>query len=72
MEKDEAYVPKTRATLGIPADASESTIKEMLEDTPIFTLLMLIRQQLLAFDAYLCEYPRLQAAHLYVLLSDRP
>ncbi|RPD52977.1 linoleoyl phosphatidylcholine delta-12 acetylenase [Lentinus tigrinus ALCF2SS1-7] len=53
MEKDEAYVPKTRTDLGIPADASDSAIKEMLEDTPIYTLFMLVRQQIFAFDAYL-------------------
>lgn len=62
------YVPKTRSDLGIPpepqsqsdtdsaAHAQASTdinYTEYFEDTPIYTLLMLIRQQLFAFPAYL-------------------
>ena len=53
MEKDEAYVPKTRSDLGIPADATEHDVHELLGDTPIYSLFMLIRQQIFAFDAYL-------------------
>ena len=54
MEKDEVYVPKTRSDLGIPkAPNHEIDWEEIFGDTPIFTLFMLIRQQLLAFPAYL-------------------
>ncbi|KAJ6587373.1 fatty acid desaturase-domain-containing protein [Mycena sp. CBHHK59/15] len=53
MERDEVYVPKTRSDLRIPRHATETNYEEIFGDTPIFTLLMLIRQQLLAFPAYL-------------------
>jgi hypothetical protein len=55
MERDEVYVPKTRSDLGLPAeaDADDDTYEELLGDTPIYTLFMLVRQQLLAFPAYL-------------------
>ncbi|CDO78053.1 hypothetical protein BN946_scf184616.g2 [Trametes cinnabarina] len=54
MERDEVYVPKTRSDLGIPPE-SEGKIDydEYFGDTPIYTLFTLIRQQLLAFPAYL-------------------
>lgn len=49
------YVPKTRSDLGIPKDG-EATFdyEDYFGDTPIYTLCMLIGQQLLAFPAYLC------------------
>ncbi|KAI5118825.1 hypothetical protein M0805_009403 [Coniferiporia weirii] len=54
MEKDEVYIPKTRSDLGIPTqDSEEFDYSEYFGDTPIWTLMMLIRQQLLAFPAYL-------------------
>lgn len=55
MERDEVYVPKTREDLGIPDEARGHTIDydEYLGDTPLYTLFMLMRQQLLAFPAYL-------------------
>ncbi|KAK7050206.1 tRNA-dihydrouridine(47) synthase [NAD(P)(+)] [Favolaschia claudopus] len=54
MERDEVYVPKTRSDLGIPQQVhDESIYDEILGDTPIYTLFMLIRQQLLGFPAYL-------------------
>ncbi|KAG6834402.1 hypothetical protein H0H93_009832, partial [Arthromyces matolae] len=55
MERDEVYVPKTREDLGIPEAhvATEIDYDEILGDTPIYTLYMLIRQQVLAFPAYL-------------------
>ncbi|KAI0827411.1 fatty acid desaturase-domain-containing protein [Trametes gibbosa] len=54
IEKDEVYVPKTREDLGIPSDAAEEfDWEEHFGDTPIYTLYMLIRQQLFAFEAYL-------------------
>lgn len=56
MERDEVYVPKTRSDLGIP-NAPENGIHwhEYFEDTPIYTLFMLLRQQFFAFPAYLCK-----------------
>jgi len=55
MERDEVYVPKTKADLGIPDNATENDTNwsEYFEDTPIYTLVRLILQQLLAFPAYL-------------------
>ncbi|KAF8059791.1 fatty acid desaturase-domain-containing protein [Lyophyllum atratum] len=55
MERDEVYVPKTREDLGIPDEAEgvEIDYEEIFGDTPIYTLYMLIRQQVLAFPAYL-------------------
>lgn len=56
MERDEVYVPKTRSDLGIPPeDSGVIDYEDYFGDTPIFTLFMLIRQQLLAFPAYLRE-----------------
>ncbi|KAK7062767.1 hypothetical protein VNI00_000256 [Paramarasmius palmivorus] len=52
MERDEVYVPKTRSDLGIPKEGPIDW-DEIFGDTPLYTLLMLIRQQLLAFPAYL-------------------
>ncbi|KAK7693162.1 hypothetical protein QCA50_002728 [Cerrena zonata] len=54
MERDEVYVPKTRSDLGIPnLPNNEIDWDEYFGDTPIYTLYMLCRQQLLAFPAYL-------------------
>ena len=55
MERDEVYVPKTRSELGIPREADGHTVdyEDYFGDTPIYTLFMLIRQQVLAFPAYL-------------------
>ncbi|KAF7320734.1 Linoleoyl phosphatidylcholine delta-12 acetylenase [Mycena chlorophos] len=67
MERDEVYVPKTRTDLGLPSldHATALDYEEILGDTPLFTLFMLVRQQLLAFPAYLLlnvsgqqRYPR--------------
>ena len=57
MERDEVYVPKIRSDLGIPkeSDGAEIDYDEYFGDTPIYTLYMLVRQQLLAFPAYLRE-----------------
>lgn len=56
MERDEVYVPKTRSDLGIPKAAQhEIDWEEYFGDTPVYTLFMLIRQQLLAFPAYLSK-----------------
>ena len=55
MERDEVYVPKTRAELGLPPAHAAHAIDydEILGDTPVYTLLMLVRQQFVAFPAYL-------------------
>uniref|UniRef100_D8Q6U0 Fatty acid desaturase domain-containing protein n=1 Tax=Schizophyllum commune (strain H4-8 / FGSC 9210) TaxID=578458 RepID=D8Q6U0_SCHCM len=55
MERDEVYVPKTRAELGLPPahEARAIDYDEILGDTPLYTLFMLVRQQLVAFPAYL-------------------
>ncbi|KAH8102899.1 fatty acid desaturase-domain-containing protein [Cristinia sonorae] len=54
MERDEVYVPKTRSQLGIPKlENHEIEWEDYFGDTPIYTLLMLLRQQFLAFPAYL-------------------
>ena len=67
MERDETYVPKTRSDLGIPADATSNEVEHLFEDTPLYTLFMLIRQQIFAFDAYLCEW--YTALPLYINLT---
>lgn len=54
MERDEVYVPKTREDLHIPELSNEEIEwDEIFGDTPIYTLFFLIRQQVLAFPAYL-------------------
>ncbi|KAF9453347.1 delta 12 fatty acid epoxygenase [Macrolepiota fuliginosa MF-IS2] len=54
MERDEVYVPKTRTDLGLRREGDPKLdYDEIFGDTPIYTLFMLIRQQLLAFPAYL-------------------
>lgn len=52
MECDEVDIPKTRSDLGIPKDIRESDYEDYLGDIPIYTLCILLRQQLLAFPAY--------------------
>jgi hypothetical protein len=57
MERDEVYVPKTRKDLNIPEKPNDQIDwDEIFGDTPIYTLYMLMRQQLLAFPAYLRGY----------------
>ena len=64
MERDEVYVPKTRSDLGIPnLPSHEIDWEEYFGDTPIYTLYMLLRQQFLAFPAYLS----LSSSHLPLL-----
>lgn len=54
MERDEVYIPQTRADLRLPKDNDPGLdYSEILGDTPIYTLYILIRRQLLAFPAYL-------------------
>lgn len=54
MERDEVYLPRTRSELNIPKD-EDFDYEEYFGDTPIYTLAMLIRQQLFAFPAYLSQ-----------------
>ncbi|KAJ6542191.1 fatty acid desaturase-domain-containing protein [Mycena vulgaris] len=65
IEHDEVYVPHTRTELQLPAHAEGTDLEESFGDTPLYTLLSLIRQQLIAFPAYLIfnvsgqkRYPR--------------
>ncbi|KAJ7048052.1 fatty acid desaturase-domain-containing protein [Mycena amicta] len=53
MTRDETFVPCTRSEVGIPQAAHASDYEEYFGDTPLYTLLFLIRQQLLGFPAYL-------------------
>jgi hypothetical protein len=62
MERDEVYVPNTRSDLGIPPPGADFDYEDIFGDTPLFTLFMLLRQQLLAFPAYLGD-------HIFHLLS---
>lgn len=64
------YVPKTRSDLGIPAEDGHHTIDydEYFGDTPIYTLFVLIRQQLLAFPAYLRGCLRLPSSQGLALI----
>lgn len=58
MERDEVYVPKTRRDLGLRKEGDPRGLNygEIFSDTPIYTLAMLVAQQLLAFPAYLREW----------------
>lgn len=53
MEFDEPYIPKNRSDLKLPAGDTDIDYEEYFGDTPIYTLFILVRQQLLAFPAYL-------------------
>jgi len=49
----DSYVPKTRSDLGIPLEKHPINYDEYFGDTPIYTMFLLVRQQLLAFPSYL-------------------
>lgn len=53
MERDELWIPATRSELKIPEGHHD--VEEYLGDTPIFTLLTLIGQQLIGFPMYLSK-----------------
>ena len=57
MEKDELFVPQTRSEMGIPDDADAHYFEDLVEDTPIYVLLTLLRQQIFGFHAYLSKSP---------------
>jgi hypothetical protein len=72
MERDEVYLPRSRSELGIPHKPNhEIEWDELFFDTPIYTLYMLMRQQLLGFPAYLSEdlFACLRVITLSALLS---
>ena len=52
MERDEVYVPATRSELKIPK-GDDVHWEEYFGDTPLYTMYMLVRQQLFGFYAYL-------------------
>ncbi|KAJ7160432.1 fatty acid desaturase-domain-containing protein [Mycena filopes] len=67
IENDEVYVPHTRSDLGLPpaGEESGSGLEEHFGDTPLWTIFALVRQQVVAFPAYLIfnvsgqkRYPR--------------
>ncbi|KAJ7212530.1 fatty acid desaturase-domain-containing protein [Mycena pura] len=65
IENDEVYVPHTRTELNLPANVESYDLEEHFGDTPLYTIFSLVRQQLLAFPAYLLfnvsgqkKYPR--------------
>lgn len=49
MERDEVYVPKSKAQVGLDDH------DDIAGDAPFYTLFMLVRQQVLALPLYLCE-----------------
>ncbi|KAJ7429675.1 fatty acid desaturase-domain-containing protein [Mycena galericulata] len=53
MTRDETYVPQTRSDRGIPPEDGHVDYDELFADTPLYTLILLIRQQLFGFPAYL-------------------
>jgi omega-6 fatty acid desaturase (delta-12 desaturase) len=57
MEKDEVYLPQTNTEIGLPEKIDPGKdYGDVLGDTPIYTLYMLIQRQVLAFPAYLRQY----------------
>jgi fatty acid desaturase len=55
MERDEVFVPKTRKEIGIPLEHEDNHIdySEYFNDSPIYNLLLLVRQQLIGWPSYL-------------------
>lgn len=53
MARDETFVPSTRSDRGIVEDNGRVDYDEIFGDTPLYTLLLLIRQQIFGFPAYL-------------------
>ncbi|KAJ7590090.1 hypothetical protein C8J56DRAFT_783864, partial [Mycena floridula] len=66
MERDEVFVSKTRSDFGIPKEDRHTKIdyQELLRDTPIYTMFLLIRQQFLGFPSYLLFNASGQKTHL--------
>ncbi|KAF9556707.1 hypothetical protein CPC08DRAFT_765085 [Agrocybe pediades] len=55
LEKDSHHIPRTRSELGIPPETPGQPIdyREYLEDTPIYTILMLMIHQFIGFPLYI-------------------
>ncbi|KAF8902935.1 hypothetical protein CPB84DRAFT_1846064 [Gymnopilus junonius] len=55
FERDAHHIPKMRADLGIPSEAPGKTINymEYLEDTPFYTIAMLMIHQFIGFPLYI-------------------
>ncbi|EIN09215.1 delta-12 fatty acid desaturase protein, partial [Punctularia strigosozonata HHB-11173 SS5] len=67
IKKDENFVPRTRAELGLPpwSEITAADYKEILEETPIYVLINLLVTQLLGLQLYMSinaggslRYPR--------------
>ncbi|KAF7327700.1 Delta(12) fatty acid desaturase [Mycena kentingensis (nom. inval.)] len=54
ISRDETFIPWTRSEVGLPAaaDAHDHDYDDIFGDTPLYTLLLLVRQQLFGFPAY--------------------
>ncbi|KAF8886618.1 fatty acid desaturase-domain-containing protein [Gymnopilus junonius] len=54
-ERDSHHIPKTRSELGIPPEAPGKAVNysEFIEDTPIYTISMLLVHQLIGFPLFL-------------------
>ena len=54
IDREEAFVPATRSDLGLPEESKGTTLdfEEYFSDTPIWTLSVLIRHQVLGLMAY--------------------
>lgn len=56
MERSELWVPKTRSEIGVPDKPHhEIDWDEYIGDTPLYSLFLLIRHQLLAFPSYISK-----------------
>ena len=53
MEKDENWLPPTRSDRGLPPkEAAAIPYEEYLEDSPIYTIAILLLQQVMGLTAY--------------------
>jgi hypothetical protein len=55
MERDENYVPPTRAYLGLPPESKVTPVDyhEIFEETPVYTLCRMLVMQFLGMQLYL-------------------
>ncbi|KAH9946536.1 delta-12 fatty acid desaturase protein [Amylocystis lapponica] len=56
LERDENFIPSTRSEYGLPLEgaATETDYDELFADAPFYTLLKMLRMQLIGMQAYLC------------------
>jgi hypothetical protein len=52
MERDENWLPPTRSERNLPKHSNDVNYREYLEDSPIYTLVILVIQQLGGLTAY--------------------